>query len=867
MAKRRYAKRRRSVSRFSRSKRGSSKKINPFKKYGLIAGSEKFLHDLFTTKEGWKKIGIGAGIFFGFIILLFAWYAKDLPSPSKINSKLSEQSTQIFDRNGKLLYEVHGNENRILVDWDEMPQNVKDATVAIEDKNFYKHHGFDVKRIFGSFIFNILHNDKSQGGSTITQQYIKNALLSSEKSYSRKIKEFMLAIMIEQMYSKEDILKMYLNEIPYGSNAYGIQVAAKTYFNKDAKDLTLEESAILAALPNAPTYYSPYGQHKDELIERKNLVLDLMAKQKYISKEEAEAAKKRPIAFSNNVYGNITAPHFVMYVKEQLIEKYGENTVNTGGLKVYTTLDLEKQEIAEAAVKKYGEKNTTRYNASNASLVAMDPKTGQVLAMVGSRDFFNKDIDGNVNVAIMNRQPGSSFKPYAYATLFKKNGWGAGSTVYDLKTDFGGGYSPNNYEGGFMGPMSIRRALQGSRNVPAVKVLYMAGVKNTIATARDMGITTLNDSADYGLSLVLGAGEVKLLDHTGAYGVFANGGVKKDTTVFMKIEDNKGKTLEEYKDNSGKRVLDPQIAYLISNILSDDASRTYIFGRNSDLSLGRRPAAAKTGTTDSYKDAWTMGYTPSLVAGVWAGNNDGTPMSRGSGGFAVAAPIWNEFMNKALAGTKAEHFGRPSGIKTVTLDSITGKKPTSSSKKTTTDIFPSWYKVPYAGESSEYKVNPATGKLVNDSCPPAEITTVTKNTLTAEISPKDPAYSRWFAPIDAWAKANGYITDSSSIPTETDNCDDINKPAPTISITSPADSDNVESPLTINMNVEAAAGIDNVTVTVDGGTSYQATKMLNGNGYTAVVTLSLGEHTIYATVKDTKGKTTKSSTITVTVQP
>ena len=864
MARRRYSKRRRPTDKYSR---GNSKKVNPFKKYGIIAGSKEFLRDLFTTKAGWKKIGIAAGVFFGLMILLAAWYAKDLPSPSKINGRLSEQSTQIFDRNGKILYEVHGNKNRILVDMKDIPQSAKDAAVAVEDKNFYKHHGFDLKRIFGSMIFNIKSKDKSQGGSTITQQFVKNAILTNEKSYSRKIKEFMLSVMIEQMYSKEDILKMYLNEIPYGSNAYGIQVAAKTYFNKDAKDLTLEESAVLAALPNAPTYYSPYGQHKDELMARKDMVLDLMATQKYITKDQAEEAKKKPLAFSGKVYGNITAPHFVMYVKEQLIEKYGEKMVNEGGLKVYTTLDLEKQKMAEDAVAKNVDKNKKSYNASNASLVAMDPKTGQILAMVGSRDFFNEEIDGNVNVSIMNRQPGSSFKPFAYATAIKSENWGPGSTVYDLKTDFGGGYNPNNYDGSFKGPMSMRVALQGSRNIPAVKMLYIASIKETLNTAHAMGITTLNDPSKYGLSLVLGAGEVKLLDMTGAYGVFANGGVKKDPTWFVKIEDSKKKPLEEYKDTPGKRVLDAQVAYLMSNILSDDASRAYVFGAGGPLTLKGRPVAAKTGTTDSYKDAWTMGYTPSLVAGVWSGNNDGTPLSR-AGGSIAAAPIWNEFMNKALEGSKAEQFSRPSGIKSVTLDAITGKKPTSSTKKTVTDIFPSWYKVPTGSEGGEYRVNPTTGKLVNDSCPPAQITTITKNSLTAEIPQGDPAYSRWFAPISAWASANGYVAGDTSVPTEQDSCSEVNKPAPTISITSPADNDNVKSPVKINMNVEAEAGVDTVTVTVVGGTSYQASKMPNGNGYTATIDLPLPkEYSIYATVTDKKSKSAQSQTIKITVKP
>jgi len=486
--------------------------------------------------------------------------------------------------------------------------------------------------------------------------------------------------------------------------------------------------------------------------------------------------------------------------------------------------------------------------------------------MVGSRDFFDENIDGNVNVSIANRQPGSSFKPFAYATAMKSENWGAGSTLFDVKTNFGGGYSPNNYDGAFRGPMSVRTALQGSRNIPAVKTLYIATLKETLNTAHAMGITTLNDPSKYGLSLVLGAGEVKLLDMTGSYGVFANGGVKKDPTWFVKIQDSKGKTLEEYKDAPGKRVLDPQIAYIMSNILSDDAARAYVFGAGGPLTLRGRPAAAKTGTTDSYKDAWTMGYTPSLVAGVWSGNNDGTPLTH-AGGAIAAAPIWHDFMTSALANTKVEQFSRPSGIKSVTLDAVTGKKPSSSTKKTVTDIFPSWYKIPTGTDGGEYKINPATGKLVNDSCPPADIKTVTKNGLTAEIPQGDAAYSSWFAPIAAWASANGYVTGDTSVPKEQDNCNDINKPAPTISITSPSDGDNVKSHLVVNMNVEAAAGVDSVTITVDGSTSYQASAMQNGNGYTANIALSLGEHTIYATVKDKATKTTKSGTITVTVKP
>lgn len=859
---------RRYKSRYSRYKqrpvRYSSRQrkatTNPFKKYGLIAGSKEFLHSLFFTKEGLKKVGIGALVFLGLIIALFGWYAKDLPSPGKINSRLSEQSTQIFDRNGKILYEIHGNKNRIVVDLKDMPKYMQEATIAVEDKGFYKHHGFDVKRIIGSGLYNLVHREKAQGGSTITQQFVKNAILTNEKSYSRKIKEFMLAVMIEQMYSKDDILKMYLNEIPYGSSAYGVQIAAKTYFNKDAKRLTLEQCALLAALPQAPTYYSPYGQHKQELLDRKNLVLDLMADQGYITKEDADKAKKKKITFSGKAYGDISAPHFVMYVKEQLTEKYGENMVDSGGLKVYTTLDYSKQKMAEEAVAKNVDQNRGVYNATNASLVAMNPKNGQILAMVGSRNFFDKKIDGNVNVSVMSRQPGSSFKPFIYATLMKKNNWGPGSTFYDLRTNFGGGYSPNNYDGAFDGPMSMRKALQGSRNIPAVKALYMAGVKDSLDTAHTMGISTLKNQNQYGLSLVLGSGEVKLVDMVGAYGVFADNGVKKEPTWFTKIEDDKGKVLEQYKEKSGKQVLDPQIAYLMSNMLSDDGARAYVFGAGGPLTLYGRPVAAKTGTTDNYKDAWTLGYTPSLVAGVWAGNNDGTPMTS-AGGAIAAAPIWHDFMSKALEGTSIEYFNRPSGIKTVVLDGITGKKPTSSSKRNITDLFPSWYQLPYGAEGGEYKIDKLSGKLATPYCPPELVVKKIKSIITAEIPSSDPSYWSWQSSVSSWASANGYSS-SGSIPTEKCNLHTAGG-APSISITSPADGDNVGGTITINLNVDAPKGAKTVTVTIDGSKSYKASPMSNGNGYTATVSLTPGTHTLSAYVKDNVSQSAKSSTITL----
>ncbi len=839
----------------SRQKKGFSfKNLN-------FSGFKESLKSLFTTKSGWKKIGLVTVVFLGLLFGVFAWYAKDLPTPNKINARISAQSTQIFDRNGKLLYEIHGDKNRLMAGWDEIPQNCKNATIAIEDKDFYKHSGFSVRGIARAFSGIITGDRTKGGGSTITQQFVRNALLTTERSYSRKIKEIILSIEIEQMYKKDDILKMYLNEIPYGSNAYGIKVAAKTYFNKDLKDLSLEECSTLAALPQAPTYYSPYGTNKALLLKRKDQVLKDMAAQKFITTKDAEAAMKKEVAFSQNPYGSITAPHFVMYVKEKLVEKYGEKLVNEGGLKVYTTLDITKQQYAEEAVATNVDKNRTAYNASNASLVSMDPKTGQILAMVGSRDFFNPDIDGNVNVAVMDRQPGSSFKPFAYATAWKLNNWGPGSVLFDLKTDFGGGYVPSNYDGRFRGPVTMRSALQNSLNIPAVKTLYIAGLDNVIDTVHAMGITTLNDKSLYGLSLVLGAGEVKLLDMVNAYGVFANSGVKQDPSWYIKVEDAKGKTIDEYKENAGKKVLDSQITYLISNVLSDDYARADVFGTGGPLTLHGRPVAAKTGTTNDYKDAWTLGYTPSLVTGVWAGNNDGTPMTK-AGGSIAAAPIWHDYMINALNGTPNEQFTRPSGIKTVTLDAVTGKKPVAGSK-TVTDIFPSWYNIQDAVAATELKINKLSGKLVNNSCPPdpAQIETRTINVVTAEIPSTDASYGRWFAPIGAWTASSGYST-SGSEQIGQDTCP-INQGAPTISFTTLKASDDFATPYSVSVTITAPNGVQSVTIKI-GSQSKEAT--LDGTNYVATFDKPSGASAdIIATVTDKIGQTA-SSNVTVTVK-
>jgi len=602
-----------------------------------------------------------------FAIGVFAYFAKDLPSPGKLSKRQVVESTKIYDRTGEhLLYEIHGEEKRTTIPLKEMGETIKAATLAAEDQTFYQHHGIQFKAIARAAIYDLLGRKVSQGGSTITQQLIKNTVLTPERTFTRKVKEVILSVELEQKFSKDEILEMYLNEIPYGSNAYGIQAAAQTFFGKNAKELGLAESALLAALPKAPTYYSPYGPHTEELKSRQEYILDQMQKMGYITPSEAQTAKEFDvIAEIKPFQESIQAPHFVMYVKEQLVNKYGEKQVEEGGMKIYTTLDWEKQQIAEEAVKK-GVANNAKYKASNAALVAIDPKTGQILAMVGSRDYFDKSIDGNVNVALRDRQPGSSFKPYVYATAFKK-GYTPDTILFDVETNFGTKdqpYIPQNYSNKFSGPVKMKEALARSLNIPAVKTLYLAGVQNSINTARSMGITTLQNPNRYGLALVLGGGEVKLLDHVNAFGTFAASGIRHDKTAILKIVDSKGNVLEEYKNSEGERVLSQDICAKIDAILSDNNLRAPVFGSNSPLRFDSRPVAVKTGTTNEWRDAWTVGYTPNLAAGVWAGNNDNAPMTPGADGVFVAAPIWREFMEKALSNMAIENFPQAKEEKT-----------------------------------------------------------------------------------------------------------------------------------------------------------------------------------------------------------
>jgi len=728
---------------------------------------------------------------------VFVYFAKDLPNAQKLNEGQITQSTKIFDRTGKiLLYDIHGEEKRTVIPFEEIPLSVKQATIAIEDSNFYQHFGLDFKGILRSFIYNVLGKKflgqkTSVGGSTITQQFIKSALLSPEKTYTRKAKEAILAIEMELRYSKDEILSFYLNQVPYGSNAYGIEAAAQTFFNKNAKDLTLAESALLASLTQAPSYYSPYGSHTEMTKARQEYVLERMQKLGFISEEEFNAAKEEELKFSP-IAASFKAPHFVMYIKEYLEEKYGQDYMENAGLKVYTTLDWDLQQAAEKIINEGAQANWKKYRARNAALVAIDPKTGQILAMVGSYDYFDTENDGNVNVAIRDRQPGSSFKPFAYVTAFQ-NGYAPETVLFDLATEYNPNcsadatqekdqygldcYHPGNYDDLTRGPVTARQALAQSLNIPSVQMLYLAGVQETVKTAKSLGITTLNDPQRYGLALVLGGGEVKLLDEVAAYSVFANDGVKNEKTAILKIEDADGKILEEFESDPEK-VLESNLARMVSNILSDNEARTPVFGANSYLHFADRQVAAKTGTTQGYRDAWTVGYTPSLAVGVWVGNNDNSAMAKSGAGIAAAGPLWHNFIKQAYQlKTETKESGEQETESAFRLPAEKETFPAPEESTTNKPILNGQYL-----NQKKIKTNKLTGQLADENTP----TDLVEEKIINEIhnilyyvqrndplgdSPSspwdDPQFANWEYAVLSWAKQHFGQSVNQPLPDET----------------------------------------------------------------------------------------------------
>ncbi len=727
-----------------------------------------------------------SGIFFVCIGLFIFWAGSlKIPDLDSFSERRVSQSAKIYDRSGEvLLYNFGENTRRTIVSGDDISRNIKNAAVAIEDSEFYEHTGIKPTAILRAILANILSMEFSQGGSTITQQVVKNSLLTTDKKISRKLKEWVLSLKLERVYGKDQILEIYLNESPYGGTIYGVEEASGAFFGKKSADVSLTEAAYLAAIPQAPTYYSPYGNHKDELEKRKDLVLSKMLENKFITEEEYLAAREETVTFLPRGDAGIKAPHFVFYVREYLENKYGRKAIEDDGLRIKTTIDLSLQGEAERILKKYGEENKKKFTAENAALVAIDPKTGQILALVGSVDYFAPPsppncvpgatckLDPFVNATTRLRQPGSAFKPFVYAAAFKK-GYTPETTLFDLKTQFSTAcepnnfskespcFSPDNYDNLFRGPVSLRNALAQSLNIPSVKTLYLAGITDSINTARSMGITSLESSARYGLTLVLGGGEVTLLDMTSAYGVFANDGVRNPYVSVLSIENSKGDVLEKWEPRP-TTVLEPNIARTISSILSDNVARTPTFGASSPLHFPSQDVAVKTGTTNDSRDAWIVGYTPTLAVGAWAGNNDNSPMVKQVAGLIVA-PLWREFMNSAISSFPKENFTEPDsslggetrpilrglwqGGITYTVDRFSGKLATeftpleAQEERAVKNIHSILYWIDKDNPSGALPSNPN----------------------------KDPQFRYWEYPIRNWVVANNIIEETEDvIPKEKD---------------------------------------------------------------------------------------------------
>lgn len=607
-------------------------------------------------------------IFSGLFIL---WVASlRIPALESLSERRIDDSTKIYDRTGEiLLYDFSQDVRRNVVPFENISHYAKEATLSIEDKDFYSHNGFVFSSFLRAVIVNLTSFSFSQGGSTITQQVVKNSILTKDKTPTRKLKELILALKLEKVLTKDEIFSLYLNEIPYGGTIYGIEEASERFFGKSASDLTLVEAAYLAAIPKAPTYYSPYGSHLEDLETRKNLVLKEMFNNHFISQEEYTQALSEKVVFKpRENTASIKAPHFVFFVIDELVKKYGEDAVRNSGWKVVTTLDYSIQQDAEALAKRYGEINERTFNANNNAIVVMDPKNGEILAMVGSRDYFDQAIDGNFNAALGHRQPGSTFKPFVYSVLFNK-GYTDSTVLFDAQIQFSPTcaadffvtddkcYSPGNYDDKFRGPMTIRNALAQSINIPAVEAVYLAGVQNSINLAEKMGIKSLTELDRYGLSIVLGGGAVSLLDMTSAYAVFADDGIKNAYNPILWLEDGNGNIIERQSPYP-ERVLPENTARIISSILSDNVARTPGYGPNSPLYIASRDVAVKTGTSNDYRDAWIIGYAPNIVVGAWVGNNDNSPMEKKVAGLIVS-PLWRDLMDKILPNIPIESFVPP----------------------------------------------------------------------------------------------------------------------------------------------------------------------------------------------------------------
>lgn len=734
-----------------------------------------------------KVAGIGIAVMMVFMLAVFAYFRKDLPrNITNLDTCSQGASTTYYDKTGQtLLWASSGDVECYPVKLENINPQLQKAVIAIEDKDFYKHGGFSTAGVTRAFVNN-LRGESTQGGSTITQQFVKNSLLSQEQTYTRKIKELILAIELERSYTKDEILNAYLNEISFGSTYAGAEAAARGFFDKPAKDLSLDESATLAALIPAPSYYSPSGENTGELIKRRNYVLDLMVQQGFVTQEEADAAKTQDtiakVVPKKSKFNNIIAPYFVLEAQKRLEEQYGATNVRKSGFRVTTTVDLTLQKYAEEAIKN-GMTAIVRGGGDNAALTAVEAQTGKVLAMVGGRDFEYPEF-GQINYATTPRSPGSTFKPYDYAALMTKSqSWGTGSIFYDLKTNFGAGYSPDDYDKKQPGALTMRQSIGGSRNIPAVKAMYMAGIPFVHDTAKKMGLNSgvtgcytpgVEDCQEI-LSTALGdGGQVRMDEHVNAYATFARMGVYKPITYYTKVEDNNGKVIYEWSDPVGERAIDEQVAYSMNSILSDGTVR-YV-GLDNKVRINGVTTAAKTGTTNNSDNGWLMGYNTKIVAGVWVGHHENKTLS----GFMEdkTAPIWRSFFAKANEGLPGagDKWTQPANMKRVCINPTTGYSVNTGGK---CDIFPDWYTPQFPDSSKTAVIDTVSNKLATECTPDKAKQTITGGGIRAELPTSDPNYNSWMNPI----KARYGGTGGGYIPTEKDDihtCDPAEKPTVTI---------------------------------------------------------------------------------------
>lgn len=798
------------------------------------------MHDLFAVRQRKRLVGLKrsnikfwstfavvsfliviAGIFS--LGILFAWYAKDLPRPDKV-ARVEGLSTVVLDRNGQKLYDIYENENRIPAKWEDVPDDLKHATLAIEDKDFYKHAGLSemgiARAVVNIFIF---HN--FQGGSTLTQQLVKNVLLTNERTVPRKIKEAILALQIERKYTKDEILLMYLNETPYGGPAVGIEAASQEYFEKPARELTILESAIIAGLGQAPSRYSPFIGEPNAYIDRTIQVLRRMREDGYITKDKEEELKSQLPGFTfASGMTNLRAPHFVAYVREQLVDTFGSKLVEGGGLTVTTTLDWNLQEEAQKIVSEEVEK-AKKLKVSNGAAVVIDPGTGEVLAMVGSKDYSASESGGfKFNVATQGlRQPGSSIKPITYAAALRK-GYTASTLLMDVETKYPSGdpakpeYNPKNYTGKYTGPVQLRTGLGNSINTVAVKVSALVGIRDILRLAYDMGLVTLEATDEnerrFGLSLTLGGGEVTLLDLTSAFGVFATGGMRTPPVSILKVAGPKGNVLFEYKPQTPRRVLEEEVSYLISNILSDNDARKDVFGTKSQLVIPGKTTAVKTGTTDDKRDNWAIGYSPDIVVGTWVGNNDNSPMNPTlASGITGAAPIWNRIIRLALQEKPDKPFVRPDTIVEMDIDAYGGGLSVSGTPSRKEVFIKGTEPTGPAAIYEQVKLSKRdNNKLANQ----VEIDLGQYDTKSFVVfKENDPVSSdgknRWQVGIDEWIKTQG---DSKfHPPTETQSSTD----EVALNVKNPSDMDRINNNVVeIKAKASSTSPIQKIEVFVDG---------------------------------------------------